>query len=132
MGDSGMAIVARTGLTAIAKASFSEDGRSVRVWNTETGAEVTTEYFYCTLYRSGTPKEHKPTRIPAPEVVNPVLGIGNTFGDSVVITAVNHHRSPSDSISGWVYIDNCPIPDSGLAIGHLTPFTVPAECPPGK
>ncbi|MEO8351546.1 MAG: hypothetical protein ABI680_07435 [Chthoniobacteraceae bacterium] len=145
MGDTGIAIVARTGGSLVAAASFSEDGKRVRFWTTGTGAggavklwdartgvEVKPEYFYCTLYLSGTPEDHKPMRIPAPEIVNPVLGIGNTIGDSVVITAVQHRRSPADHISGWVHIDNCPLPDGKLAIGHLTPFTVPAERPPNK
>jgi hypothetical protein len=132
MGDSGIAIVARTKSEEINGVSFSEDGQRVRLWNTRTGALEKTEYFYCTLYLSGTPKEHKPSRISAPQVINPVLGIGNTFGDSDVITAVQHRRSPADSISGWVYIDNCPLPGSGLAIGHITPFTIAAEQPQPK
>ena len=108
MGDSGIAIVARTG-----------EGEAA-------------EYFFSAFYLSPHPANHKPLKIPAPKGHNPVLGIGNTGGDSVVITAVQHSRNPSDSISGWTYIDNCPATDGGLVIGHVTPFTVPAERPKSK
>ena len=98
LGDYGIAVVART----------------------EIGD--TSEYFYSTCYLKGGSKDHRAAKIPAPTNTSPVLGIGNTVGDSVVITAFEHSRSPpSGSISGWTYIDNCPKrTDSGLATGKST------------
>jgi hypothetical protein len=132
MGDYGIAVVVRTVGDEATGVSFSDDGRNLRAPSGETGAAETAEYYYSTLYLSGTPKDRKPTRIPAPQVVEPVLGIGNTGGDSIVITAVQHRRGPIETVSGWLYIDNCPIPGSGLVLGPVTPFTVPAEQPQSK
>ena len=105
VGDCGIAVVARTGV-----------GK-------------TSGYFYSAFFLASGSKDHQPARIPAPEGDSPVLGIGNTHGDSVVITAVAHSRNAGDSVSGWVYIDNCPSTDSGHALGRVTPFAASAESP---
>lgn len=63
-------------------------------------------------------------RIPAPAGKFQLMGILNTQGDSIVVTAIRHVReSNKQSITGWYYTNNCPIPD--VEVGSLTTFTMP-------
>ena len=104
LGDAGIAVVAMT-----------------------RGAE-TNDFYYTAFYFKQPPGDLKPARIPALPGNNKLLGIANTGGDSLVITAIQHHRSaPGERIAGWTYIDNCPMP--GMAIGQVTPFEFAAQQP---
>ncbi|MEQ2009192.1 MAG: hypothetical protein ABMA26_20610 [Limisphaerales bacterium] len=89
------------------------------------------DFFYTAFYLTG--RQFKPAswKVPAPAGRNQLLGIANTIGDSLMITAVQHRRDGPgpfygpDQFSGWMFVDNCP----GMGIGELFPFTVP---PKGK
>lgn len=86
----------------------------------------TTEFYYTAFRFEQAPKELKPARIPALPGQNKLLGIVNTGGDSLVITAIQHHREAlGERVAGWTYIDNCPVP--GLAIGQVTPFEIAVQ-----
>ncbi len=88
-------------------------------------------YFYATIYCEENQSTHPAMKIHAPKGAYPVLGIANTGGDSIVVTAAKHQRNPKESVSGWVYIDNCPLTDvlaeKDYVIGTLIPFEALAE-----
>jgi hypothetical protein len=82
--------------------------------------------------------EIKAARIQAPKGHFPGLGIGNTGGDSIVISALRHSRNPSEVVSGWLWTSNCPLPSMPLAVGtvksiseipvsQFAPSSTPAE-----
>ncbi len=81
------------------------------------------EFYYCTVYLTGFSTAVTPLKIPAPPSKSQLLGIANTGGDSIVITAARHQRQGNaDGLTGWPFIDNCP--PSGAAIGRVIPFDV--------
>ena len=83
------------------------------------------EFFYATLYLKGRDVTVSPARIPAPTGKSDLLGIANTSGDSIVITAVQHRRGEPDRLTGWMFIDHCP--PTGAAVGLVVPFDIPGE-----
>ena len=83
------------------------------------------EFFYATLSLKGRDVTVSPARIPAPTGQSHLLGIANTGGDSIVITAVQHRRGEPDRLTGWMFIDNCP--PTGAAVGLVVPFDIPGE-----
>jgi len=99
------------------------------------GATANGEFHWRVSSLYGTSTTVPAGKIPAPEGKYHLVGIANTGGDSVVITAINHKRlSPDqkhygpDGFTGWMFIDNCPIegrPDIG--IGKVVTFEIPAE-----
>jgi hypothetical protein len=95
-------------------------GRGVAVV-ASTGAD---EFYYATIYLSGR-DTRSPVRIPAPAGNSRLLGIANTGGDSIVISAVQHRRDNPERLTGWMFIDNCP--PIGATIGLVVPFEVSAE-----
>jgi hypothetical protein len=88
------------------------------------------EFFYATLYLKGRDVAVSPAKIPAPTGLSHLLGIANTSGDSIVITAVQHRRGAPDRLTGWMFIDHCP--PIGAAVGLVVPFDIPAERPDQK
>lgn len=85
------------------------------------------DFYYLILYLNGQNVANSPVRIPAPAGRHRLLGIANTGGDSVVVTALNHSRdNPGtntygpDRLTGWMYIDNCP--GMTIATGLVLPF----------
>jgi len=85
----------------------------------------TDEFYYATLYLTGRDVPVSPVRIPAPASKSRLLGIANTGGDSIVITAVQHLRHDPDRLTGWMFIDNCP--PIGPTVGLITSFDIPVE-----
>ena len=83
------------------------------------------EFYYSTLYLTGSDVPKPPSKVPAPVSKSRLLGIANTGGDSIVITAVQHRREGSDRLTGWMFIDNCP--PIGAMIGLVIPFAIAAE-----
>jgi hypothetical protein len=95
-------------------------GRGVAVV-ASTGAD---EFYYATIYLTGR-DTRSPVRIPSPAGKSGLLGIANTGGDSIVISAVQHRRDSPERLTGWMFIDNCP--PIGATIGLVIPFEVAAE-----
>jgi hypothetical protein len=85
----------------------------------------TDEFYYATLYLTGHDVSVSPVKIPAPASKSRLLGIANTGGDSIVITAVQHRRGDLDRLTGWMFIDNCP--PIGPMTGLITTFDIPVE-----
>jgi hypothetical protein len=106
-------------------------------WLGEQGIAVvastrTEEFYYATIHLNGRDAPVWLARIPAPTGKNRLLGIANTGGDSIVITAVEHRRNGPDTrlygndrLSGWMFIDNCP--PGGASLGLVIPFDIPAK-----
>lgn len=96
-------------------------------WLGERGVAVvastgTNEFYYTTVYLTGRDIPVSLVKIPAPAGNSRLLGIANTIGDSIVITAVQHRRDNPERLTGWMFIDNCP-----PIAGSLTPFEFPLE-----
>ena len=106
-GNSGIAIVART------------------------GAGWTSQYFYSAFFLTGQPTAHRPVNIQGPVGDFLVLGIGNSGGQSLVITGVRHHPERGEPVSGWLFIDKNPLADhhSETARGDFTTFELPIDRP---
>ena len=82
------------------------------------------EFYYATLFLTGRGAPVSPYRIPAPTSKSVLLGIANTGGDSIVVTAVQHRRDRSGNrLSGWMFIDNCP-PIGAMISGWVIPFDI--------
>ena len=87
------------------------------------------DFFYTAFYLTGQPVKARSWKIPAPLGRSQLLGVANTGGDSLVITAVRHGRDGPgntygpDQFSGWMFVDNCP----GIGVGELFPFSVPPK-----
>ena len=106
VGDSGIAVVARTG-----------EGEAA-------------EYLYTAFYFSKRATDHIPLKIRTPKGRYTVLGIGSPGGDTVVITAFQPNFGPVGGTPGWIYKDGCPqtaFGDFGREGGFAAPFTVPTE-----
>jgi hypothetical protein len=82
----------------------------------------TEETYFTTLYLSGGDVPASPVKIPAPAGKTQLVGVANTGGDSIVITAVQHRRDGADRLTGWMYIDNCPPGASKVGAGVFMPF----------
>jgi hypothetical protein len=122
------------------RVAFTNDITDFRYcrWLGEQGIAVvasmsTDEIYFTTLYLNGRAVPSSPVKIPAPSSKSRLLGIANTGGDSLVITAVQHRRDGSDSkfygpdrLTGWMYIDNCPPIASKAGGGVLIPFDLSA------
>ena len=80
------------------------------------------EFYYTTLYLTSRDVPVSLVKIPASSSKSRLLGIANTGGDSIVISAVHHQRGDPERLTGWMFIDNCP-PLAGL----ITPFDIPME-----
>jgi len=114
------------------RVAFTNDITDFRYccWVGEQGVAVVAstrneEFFYATLYLTGRDVGVSPARIPAPTSKSRLLGIANTAGDSIVITAVQHQRDVPDRLTGWMFIDNCP--PIGAKMGLVVPFDIPTE-----
>lgn len=89
------------------------------------------DFFYTAFYLTGQPVKARSWKIPAPMGRSQLLGVANTGGDSLVITAIRHGRDGPgntygpDQFSGWMYVDNCP----GVGIGEVFPFAVAPKTP---
>ena len=95
-------------------------GRGIAV-AVSTGSD---EFYYATVYLVGRDVAPAPAKVPAPAGTSRLLGIANTGGDSIVVTAVQHRRESPGRLTGWMFIDNCPpIPAAGL----LIPFDLSGE-----
>src|SRR6185369_16876897 len=89
----------------------------------------TNEYYYAASRLDHEDGMLTPVKIPAPDSPGRLLGIANTGGDSIVITAVQHRRLASttnstatDQLTGWMFIDNCP--PIGGKVGRVIPFDI--------
>jgi hypothetical protein len=66
------------------------------------------EYYFAAFWLGPEPKVHSGSKLQAPAEEFRILGIGNTSGDSVVITAMKYDRAGRGTAGGWIYVDNCP------------------------
>ena len=100
-----------------------EDGVAYAV--STRGADHSDYYYGAFFLDNPNPSPPKPitgTPIPPPGDRFKLLGIANTGGDSIVISAVQHQRGAfGERVSGWMFIDNCP-----PAFGTVIPFDLPA------
>lgn len=87
------------------------------------------EFYYVTRYFGESDAEPKPEKVPAPAGNYSLLGVANTGGDSIVISAIAHRRDDPDptrygpdQLSGWMFVDNCP--PIGASVGVVIPFDI--------
>jgi hypothetical protein len=95
-----------------------------------TGGGWTAQYYYSAFHLTEDQTTHRPVGIPAPPGSFDVLGIGNTGGESLIITAVRRVLNPGEPYSGWLYSVSSPQTNGELpekARGHVIPFEVPAK-----
>ncbi len=95
------------------------------------GATANGEFYWTTAHLLGVNTTTPSYKLPAPAGTNQLMGIANTMGDSVIITAINHHRpqpNRPDLLTGWMFIDNCPIPGQPISgFGKVVTFDVNTE-----
>jgi hypothetical protein len=87
----------------------------------------TTEFYYRALRLDPQETNGLAFKIPAPPGRSQLLGVANTGGDSLVVSAVHHQRlGNQDRLKGWMFIDNCPH-IGALGAGLVVPFDVAGE-----
>lgn len=86
-----------------------------------------TEFYYRAFYLDQQSTNDATFKIPAPPGKSQLLGIANTGGDSVVVSAVRHERTGNqDRVKGWVFVDNCPHA-AAMGAGLIIPFDAVGE-----
>ncbi len=83
-----------------------------------TGNSTSASYYWNLSALNTTDSQTMSMKIDAPADVLPALGIGNSEGDTLVISAISHHRGETESVKGWVYVNTCPYP--GMEGGTVT------------
>ena len=68
-------------------------------------------------------------KVPVPRGNAQLLGIANTGGDSIVITAGEHRRGQVDRVVGWMFFDNCPHIGSTMGDLAIIPFDIAGRSP---
>jgi hypothetical protein len=92
----------------------------------KTGMGDQSAYFLSGIGLTNETEKHAPYRIRAPRSDFPVLGIGNPWGDTIIVTAFRPEWDESERwISGWVMADYCP-----FVIKGYEPETTPLSTNP--